>query len=84
MDYDEDYNEIGYDHMDYEDIIRKIWVVASCTMAFTARYYYNYIYKEPCMTSTLTGEIWIKELINGNPIHCVNAFNGAKFICKFV
>lgn len=26
------------------------------------------------MTSILTGEMWMKEVINGHPIRCVNAF----------
>ena len=26
------------------------------------------------MTLTLTGQMWIKEVLNGHPIRCVNAF----------
>lgn len=63
-----EYDEMEYDDMDYEDTFRKFWTIASCTMALMTIYYYKYIYEEPCMTSSLTGEIWIMELINGNPI----------------
>lgn len=37
-------------------------------------YYYTRIYKEPCMTSTQTGHAWMKEILSGHPIRCVNAF----------
>ena len=73
MDYDEACDEIKLDNMDYEDMFRKFWTMASCVMTLIMVYYYKYVYKEPCMTSSLTGEIWIKELINGHPIRCVNA-----------
>ncbi|KAL4590365.1 hypothetical protein LXL04_003294 [Taraxacum kok-saghyz] len=33
-----------------------------------ATYYYTYIYKEPCMTSKQTGETWVNDILNGNPI----------------
>lgn len=39
-----------------------------------ASYYYKYIYKELCMTSHQNGETWMNEVLNGNPIQCVNAF----------
>nr|GEW52782.1 putative nuclease HARBI1 [Tanacetum cinerariifolium] len=34
----------------------------------------QYIHKELCMTASQTGEAWMKEVLNGNPIRCVNAF----------
>ena len=37
-------------------------------------YYYTRIYKEPCMTSTQTGHAWMKGILSGHPIRCVNAF----------
>jgi len=75
MEYDEmEYDEMDYNGMDFEDMFHKFWTMASCAMTLMTIYYYKYIYKEPSMTSSLTGEMWIKELINGNPIRCVNAF----------
>ncbi|GJX86351.1 hypothetical protein Tco_0337125 [Tanacetum coccineum] len=44
----------------------------SCDLV--SAYYYKYMHKEPCMTSSQTGEAWMKEVLNGNPIRCVNAF----------
>nr|GEY12233.1 hypothetical protein [Tanacetum cinerariifolium] len=44
----------------------------SCDLV--SAYYYKYMHKEPCMTSSQTGEAWIKEVLSGNPILCVNAF----------
>ncbi|XP_071686762.1 uncharacterized protein [Rutidosis leptorrhynchoides] len=50
-------------------------LLGSCyTNDLAATYYYKYIYKEPCMTSSLTGEAWVMEVLNGHPIRCVNAF----------
>ena len=37
-------------------------------------YYYTHIYKEPCMTSKQAGEAWMREILNGHPIRCINAF----------
>ncbi|KAL4568308.1 hypothetical protein LXL04_023917 [Taraxacum kok-saghyz] len=39
-----------------------------------ATYFYTYIYKEPCMTSIQTEEAWVNDILNGNPIRCVNVF----------
>ena len=44
------------------------------TSSLAAAYYYKYMYKQPCMTSPQTGEVWMNEILNGNPIRCVNAF----------
>nr|GEX07090.1 hypothetical protein [Tanacetum cinerariifolium] len=44
----------------------------SCDLV--SAYYYKYMHEEPCMTSSQTGEAWIKEVLSGNPILCVNAF----------
>ncbi|XP_076951210.1 uncharacterized protein LOC143624437 [Bidens hawaiensis] len=44
------------------------------TSDLVAAYYYKHIYKEPCMISSQTGQAWIMEALNGNPIRCVNAF----------
>ena len=53
---------------------RKFWIMASSATTAIATYYYKYIYKEPCMTSLQRGEDWMKEVLNGHPIRCVNAF----------
>ncbi|XP_021851740.1 uncharacterized protein [Spinacia oleracea] len=57
-----------------EERKRKIWIAIAYTMYLISAYFYKYIYKEPCMTSILTGEMWVKEVLTGNPIRCVNAF----------
>ena len=44
------------------------------TSSLAAAYYYKYMYKQPCMTSPQTGEVWMNEVLTGNPIRCVNAF----------
>ncbi|XP_076949461.1 uncharacterized protein LOC143622107 [Bidens hawaiensis] len=44
------------------------------TSDLVGAYYYKHIYKEPCMTSSQTGQAWIMEVLNDNPIRCVNAF----------
>lgn len=52
-----------------------LWLMSSrFKISLCAAYYYKYMYKEPCMTSNQTGEAWIDEVLNGNPIRCVNAF----------
>ena len=61
-------DEMAFDNMDYEDMFCKFQTMASCIMALIVVYYYNYIYKKPCVTSSFIGEMWIKKLINGNPI----------------
>ncbi|XP_056692169.1 uncharacterized protein [Spinacia oleracea] len=53
---------------------RKILIPIAYTMSLISAYFYKYIYKEPCMTSILTGEMWVKEMLTGHPIRCVNAF----------
>jgi hypothetical protein len=37
-------------------------------------YCYKYMHKEPCMTSSQTGEAWMNEVLNGSLIRPVNAF----------
>lgn len=47
----------------------------SCsTTDLVSAHYCKYMCKEPCMTSSQTGEIWMNEVLHGNPIRCVNAF----------
>ncbi|XP_020270930.1 uncharacterized protein LOC109846115 [Asparagus officinalis] len=53
---------------------RIFWLITACTTSAIATYYYKYIYKEPCMTSHQRGEDWMREILNGHPIRCVNAF----------
>ncbi|CAH9112765.1 unnamed protein product [Cuscuta europaea] len=47
-----------------------------------AYYYYKHIYKEPCMTSALTRDAWMRELLTGHPIRCVNAFRTSQSVFK--
>lgn len=37
-------------------------------------YYNNYIHKNPCMTSSQTGNKWIMEVLQGHGSRCYNAF----------
>ncbi|CAH9096803.1 unnamed protein product [Cuscuta europaea] len=42
--------------------------------AYMCDYYFKNLYKEPCMTSYLTGERWMDEILNGHGKRCFNAF----------
>ncbi|XP_074271774.1 uncharacterized protein LOC141595707 [Silene latifolia] len=48
------------------------WDLVACATAYIAIYYVMYIHKEPCMTSFLTGERWMNELLSGNERRCFN------------
>jgi len=37
-------------------------------------YFLKHIYKEPCMTSYMTGEKWMNELLYGHEKYCFNMF----------
>ncbi|XP_074318297.1 protein ANTAGONIST OF LIKE HETEROCHROMATIN PROTEIN 1-like [Silene latifolia] len=58
------------------------WIMATSTTSAISTYLYIYIYKEPCMTSIFTGEIWMQEVLNGHPIRCVNAFRMESSVFK--
>ncbi|GJV65502.1 retrovirus-related pol polyprotein from transposon TNT 1-94 [Tanacetum coccineum] len=45
-------------------------------------YYFKHMYKEPCMTSQKKGEDWMKDVLNGNSIRCVNALRMHPHIFK--
>lgn len=45
-----------------------------CVASYIGIYYLNYIHKEPCMTSYLTGEKWMNKLFNGHEKWCFNMF----------
>ncbi|XP_021733156.1 uncharacterized protein LOC110699977 [Chenopodium quinoa] len=57
-----------------DDRKRKFWIAIAYAISLIYTYYCKYIYKEPCMTLNFTGEKWIREVLNGHPIRCVNAF----------
>ncbi|XP_058770478.1 uncharacterized protein LOC131644069 [Vicia villosa] len=50
------------------------WIIRSSTISAIATYYYEYIYKEPCMTSLQIGQDWINEILNGHTVRCMLAF----------
>ncbi|KAK2652341.1 hypothetical protein Ddye_012197 [Dipteronia dyeriana] len=46
-----------------------------CTCACTIMYYYRrYIYKEPCMNSIQSSNMWLMELLRGNESRCYTMF----------
>nr|GEZ80120.1 hypothetical protein [Tanacetum cinerariifolium] len=47
-----------------------------------AEYYFKHMYKKPLMTSQQKGEDWMKDVLNSNSIHCVNAFRMHPHIFK--
>ena len=49
-------------------------IISTCASGALATYYYKYMYKEPCMTSCQTGKDWMREILNGHHIRCVNTF----------
>lgn len=50
-------------------------ILNSCsTIGIAFEYFYKYIYKVPCKTSTQIGVVRMKEILNENPIESVNAF----------
>uniref|UniRef100_A0A803N2W9 DDE Tnp4 domain-containing protein n=1 Tax=Chenopodium quinoa TaxID=63459 RepID=A0A803N2W9_CHEQI len=68
-------NVVQMKHMDIDDDRkRKFWIAIAYAISLIYTYYCKYIYKEPCMTLNFTGEKWIREVLNGHPIRCVNAF----------
>ncbi|CAH9097124.1 unnamed protein product, partial [Cuscuta europaea] len=48
--------------------------MVACVSTCLSSYFVNHLYKEPCMTSYLTGEMWINELLSGHDKRCFNAF----------
>ncbi|KAF6145537.1 hypothetical protein GIB67_037570 [Kingdonia uniflora] len=59
---------------DYDSDKEDMIVLAVTIAAVAASHYYvNYILKEPCRNSKLTGKEYIAELVNGNPVQmCEN------------
>lgn len=57
-------------YLDEED---NFWDMIACNTCYITKYYLNHIYKEPCMTSYLTGQMWMIELLNGHETRCFNA-----------
>ncbi|CAA0817586.1 Unknown protein, partial [Striga hermonthica] len=51
----------------------EFWDMMTCATGYAYWYFLNHIYKEPCMTSFLTGERWINELLSGHEKRCFNA-----------
>jgi len=46
-----------------------------CTIARLIEYYYNtYVHKNPCMTSSQTGNMWVTELLRGHEIRSYRMF----------
>lgn len=62
---------------------RKVfWIMTTCSSSVMATYFYKYIYKEPCMTSIQTGEMWMRDVLNGHYIRSINAFRMESSVFK--
>ncbi|KAL3746918.1 hypothetical protein ACJRO7_015799 [Eucalyptus globulus] len=67
-------------HEQEENELRDLISVTQATILYQA----TNICKQPCMTSTYTGYVWLKELISedANPIRCYNMFRMHKIVFK--
>ncbi|XLT46579.1 hypothetical protein HN873_039183, partial [Arachis hypogaea] len=70
--------EIDYDEEEEEEFNR----VLTFTACLVLQYYDILIYKRPCMTSTQTGNKWLKEILEGNNSHCCSMFRMEKDVFK--
>ncbi|XP_025682586.1 uncharacterized protein [Arachis hypogaea] len=70
--------EIDYDEEEEEEFER----VLTSTTCLVFQYYNKYIYKRPCMTSTQTGNKWLKEILEGNNSRCCSMFRMEKDVFK--
>ncbi|XP_016195468.1 putative nuclease HARBI1 [Arachis ipaensis] len=70
--------EIDYDEEEEEEFDR----VLTSTLCLVFQYYNKYIYKRSCMTSTQTGNKWLKEILEGNNSRCCIIFRMEKDIFK--
>ncbi|CAH9112843.1 unnamed protein product, partial [Cuscuta epithymum] len=59
---------------EYLDDDDEFWDLVACTTSYMYVYFMNHIYKEHCMTSYLTGQRWMDELLYGHEKRCFNAF----------
>ncbi|XLU78078.1 hypothetical protein S245_001499, partial [Arachis hypogaea] len=70
--------EIDYDEEEEKEFDR----VLTSTACLVFQYYNKYIYKRPCMTSTQTGNKWLKEILEGNNSCCCSMFRMEKDVFK--
>ncbi|XP_016196069.1 uncharacterized protein LOC107637139 [Arachis ipaensis] len=70
--------EIDYDEEEEEEFDR----VLTSTACLVFQYYNKYIYKRSCMTSTQTGNKWLKEILEGNNSRCCSMFRMEKDVFK--
>ncbi|KAL5194344.1 L10-interacting MYB domain-containing protein [Glycine soja] len=52
-----------------------MFVVANVT-----NYFMNYVVKNPCRDSSMTGHRWVSEILNGHPICCYQMFRMKKLV----
>ncbi|RZB42967.1 hypothetical protein D0Y65_053535, partial [Glycine soja] len=43
-------------------------------------YFMNYVVKNPCRDSSMTGHCWVSEILNGHPICCYQMFRMKKLV----
>lgn len=53
--------------------------VVKAVVMSVSQYYSIYMHKDPCMTSSQTGYVWLMELIKGHDKRCFNMFRMDKF-----
>ena len=61
------------DHITKNKVL--MFVVANVT-----NYFMNYVVKNPCRDSSMTGHRWVSEILNGHPIRCYQMFRMKKLV----
>ncbi|KAG4941226.1 hypothetical protein JHK87_045097 [Glycine soja] len=61
------------DHITKNKVL--MFVVANVT-----NYFMNYVVKNPCRDSSITGHRWVSEILNGHPIRCYQMFRMKKLV----
>eukprot|EP00256_Glycine_max_P067873 XP_025982468.1 uncharacterized protein LOC102662637 [Glycine max] len=64
---------------DDEDHITKNKVLMFA-VANVTNYFMNYVVKNPCRDSSMTGHRWVSEILNGHPIRCYQMFRMKKLV----
>ncbi|KAG5006318.1 hypothetical protein JHK85_024860 [Glycine max] len=61
------------DHITKNKVL--MFVVANVT-----NYFMNYVLKNPCRDSSMTGHRWVSKILNGHPIRCYQMFRMKKLV----
>ena len=62
------------DDDDDDDSDDEFWDKILYAVCYITHYYIKHVHKEPCMTSYVTGEKWMNELLDGHEKRCFNMF----------